>query len=147
MKRMQWYTKGELGDMHIVYGIVQGNGRALNEFIENAPQICINRTVIFLQMCIKICVIAGRYKVAGVVRVGHDRRIWFLWKEACWKSGTLFRVPYRICTVASFLGVSRCNVHLVFHADSLHAFHLQKIQLLIPDYHPKRVRFGQWYVQ
>lgn len=35
---MQWYTGGKVADMHLVYEICDGNGQALNEFIENLSE-------------------------------------------------------------------------------------------------------------
>ena len=43
--------------------------------------------------------------------------------------------------------VCSSTVWRILHKDHLYPYHIQRVQALLPAYHPSRVIFTQWYLQ
>ena len=52
-----------------------------------------------------------------------------------------------IRSIASSLRVYYCSVQCTLNAESLHAFHFQKVQLLLSEDYAPHVQFTKWYQQ
>lgn len=143
---MQRYTNGELADMHFVYGIAEGNGRAAERiYRERFPDRHQPHHSLFARVHRNLC----NYGSLRSSRTseGRPRSTCSVVMEESVLDAVETNPSTSIRAVASALRVSRCSVQRVLNGELLHAFHLQRVQVLLPDDHPARVRFVQWYLQ
>lgn len=73
MKSIQWYTEGELEDMHLVYEIAEGNGRPVEviyreRFLDRHQ----SHRSLFARMH-QHFVQLGLLRIRGVMRAGYNR--------------------------------------------------------------------------
>ena len=145
MKNMERHTNGELAEMYFVYGIAEVKGpadeRIYQERFSDRRQPDHH---LFLRVYQNMCDYGTlRNSVRSESRPRSTRSIVI-------EENILDMIDTNpstsIRSISSALGVSRSRVQCVLNAESMHAFHLQRVQLLNSEDYHARVRFapGIW---
>lgn len=142
---MNRYTNAELADIHFIYGLANGNGRAAARlYRERYPTRRQPNHQTFARVHQNLAN-HGCFRVT-IEGTGRPRTA----RTPIFEEGVLHAVDRNPGTSVRALAVATgragTTVHRVLQGEGLHPFHVQRVQLLQLDDHPRRVAFAQWFV-
>ncbi|GFU62335.1 DUF4817 domain-containing protein [Trichonephila clavipes] len=142
---MYRFTNSELADIHFIYGLAEGKGRAaVRLYRERYPtrRQLNHRTFTRVHQNL---VERGSFR-ATIEGTGRRRTA----RTPIFDEGVLHAVDQTpgtsVRALAASTGRSPTTIHRVLHGAALHPFHVQRVQSLQPDDPPRRVRFAQWFL-
>lgn len=142
---MNRYTNAELADIHFIYGLANGNGRAaVRLYGERYPTRRQPNHQTFARVHQSLAE-HGSFR-AMIEGTGRPRTA----RTPVFEEGVLNAVDRNpdtsVRALAVATGTSRTTVHRVLQGEALHPFHVQRVQLLQPEDPPRRVAFAQWFL-
>ncbi|GFT56432.1 DUF4817 domain-containing protein [Trichonephila clavipes] len=119
---MYRFTNSELADIHFIYGLADGNGRAAVRL----------------------------YRERYPTRRQPNHQTFARREDSIFEEGVLHAVDQTpgtsIRALAASNGRSPTTIHRVLQGAALHPSHVQRVQSLQPDDPPRRVTFAQWFL-
>lgn len=144
---MARFTIAELADIVYVYGFCDGNARqAVREYRRRFPGRETPHRSVFISTF-------RRLRETGSFSLKRDgnemrapmeaelRRRERILRHFSRHPGTSVR------RAAAVLGIPRVTIWRTLRADGRHAYHVQKVQNLIPADYPRRLNFCNWYIE
>ncbi|GFY09750.1 DUF4817 domain-containing protein [Trichonephila clavipes] len=142
---MYRFTNSELADIHFIYDLADGNGRAaVRLYRERYPTRRQPNHQTFARVHQNL-VERGSFR-AAIEGTGRRR----LARTPIFEEGVLHAVNQTpgtsVRALAASTGRSPTTIHRVLQGAALHPFHVQRVQSLQPDDPPRRATFAQWFL-
>ncbi|GFT97666.1 transposase-like protein [Trichonephila clavipes] len=141
---MYRFTNSELADIHFIYGLADGNGRAaVRLYRERYPTRRQPNHQTFARVHQNL-VERGSFR-ATIEGTGRRR----IARTPIFEEGVLHAVDQTPGTSVRALAASTGRfptIHRVLQGAALHPFHVQRVKSLQTDDPPRRVMFAQWFL-
>lgn len=145
MEQVDRYTYQELADMHLIYGVADGNGRAAARlYAQRFPHRRHPSRTTF-------SAIHRRLRETGTMRpvladTGRQRYARTPQTEERILEEIGVNPQRSTRSVARDVGVAHSTVWSVLHDQLLYPYRFQKVQHLLPQDYPRRSTFCQWFL-
>ncbi|GFV01344.1 uncharacterized protein TNCV_2125701 [Trichonephila clavipes] len=142
---MYRFTNSELADIHFIYDLADGNGRAaVRLYRERYPTRRQPNHQTFARVHQNL-VERGSFR-AAIEGTGRRR----IARTPIFEEGVLHAVDQTpgtsVRALAASTGRSPTTIHRVLQGAALHPFQVQRVQSLQPDDPPRRATFAQWFL-
>lgn len=142
---MELYSNEEMADMHLVYGEASGNGRAaVRLYRQKYPNRRVPHHELFARLHRRLCE-AGSFRINP--HCGRDRTSRTPAVEEAVVEAIQSNPRASTRAIARDIGVRHSSVWRVLHEQSLHPFHFQRVQTLVPGDDRRRMDFVRWFLQ
>lgn len=142
------YTSQEYFDMLITYAKAnQSAYRAAVMYAEKFPECRRPRHGVFLHLVSharNTCSLIPLHKDNGA---GRDRTATTVENVEAVLNAIDQDSRKSIRTLSRMLNIHRCSVHRILREHSMHAYHFQRVQCLMPQDYSKRIEFCTWLLE